>query len=354
VSVSVTNVSKRFSSAGLPAVHDVSFTAPTGSITSLLGPSGSGKTTLLRLIAGLEKPDVGTVSLGGEDCTRVAVQKRGVGFVFQGYALFQHLSVRKNIAFGMKVAGTPAEEMTARIDELLALVQLEDLGHRYPAQLSGGQRQRVAFARALATRPRVLLLDEPFGALDARVRMELREWLRELHAKTHVTTVLVTHDQDEALELSSRVVVMHEGKVEQDGSPQEVYDHPRTPFVASFIGRANVVTTRIEAGRASVGATSLELPAGAAEGSAVSAFVRPHDVKLQKAEDGAAAHASMAHIEALTRVGAYVKVELKLSSAQRMSVQIPRGELDAMGVTIGDRVIVDVAGAKIFVGDYSI
>jgi sulfate transport system ATP-binding protein len=205
----------------------------------------------------------------------------------------------------------------------------------------------------LATRPKVLLLDEPFGALDARVRMELREWLAQLHAQTHVTTLLVTHDQDEALELSSKVVVMQGGRVEQVGTPQDVYDHPATPFVASFIGGANVLRTKVEAGKAALGLQGLSAPPGAQDGTQMSAFVRPHDVKLRKADEGSP-HSSVAQIEQLARVGAFVRVELRLSSSQRMTVQLPRSELDSMGVTVGDRVLVDLAAAKIFVGDYSI
>jgi sulfate/thiosulfate transport system ATP-binding protein len=356
-SVTVERLSKQFVALDRPAVRDVSFVAPLGGITTLLGPSGSGKTTVLRMIAGLEEPDSGKVLIGGQDCTRIPVQKRGVGFVFQGYALFEHLSAWGNIAFGLKLQKMHPKAIADRVGELLALVQLENLGDRYPTQLSGGQRQRVAFARALATRPQVLLLDEPFGALDTRVRAELREWLRELHRKTHVTTLLVTHDQDEALELSQQVVVMNEGRVEQVGEPHEVYDRPASPFVASFVGAANVLHGQVKGGRAAVGALSFDAPAGALDGSTVNAFVRPHEVKIRKEAPGTvlgAQDVSVASIESLTRIGGYVRVNLRLSTAEAVSVQMLKAELDALGVNEGDRVMVDIGAAKIFMGDYSI
>jgi sulfate transport system ATP-binding protein len=330
MSVVVEHLTRRFSGTTPPAVHDVSFEAPKGMVTALLGPSGSGKTTVLRLIAGLEIPDGGVVRLCGRDMTRVPVQRRGVGFVFQGYALFEHMTVRDNIGFGLSVRRAPRREIDARVDELLALVQLESLGERYPAQLSGGQRQRVAFARALATRPVVLLLDEPFGALDARVRLELRGWLRELHKKVDVTTILVTHDQEEALEIAERVVVMREGGVEQIGTPHEVYDSPRTPFVASFIGNANALRTH--------------------EGGVT--YVRPHDVKVVRA-DGAPPVAS-AEVIGCLRVGAYVKLDLRLPSGEALVVQLPRAEAEALALAPGDRVLVRLGEPVMFTGDYAI
>src|SRR5215217_484275 len=229
MSIIVEQLTRRFSPGGSPAVSDVSFHAPAGAITSLLGPSGAGKSTLLRLICGLEIPDAGRVLIDGVDCTSLPVQQRNVGVVFQSYALFRHMTVRENIAFGLNVRKLPRAEVEARVDEMLRLVQFEALGERHPGQLSGGQRQRVAFARALAIRPRVLLLDEPFGALDTRVREELREWLHALHTRTGLTTLLVTHDQQEALEISQHVVVMSEGRVAQAGSPEDIYDRPASP-----------------------------------------------------------------------------------------------------------------------------
>src|SRR4029077_12937293 len=242
---------------GTPAVADVSFIAPAGGITALLGPSGSGKSTVLRVIAGLEQPDSGQVLFGDEDVTAVPAQRRGLGFVFQSYALFKHMNVRKNIAFGLGVRRVAADEARRKVDELLSLVQLDGFGDRYPAQLSGGQRQRVAFARALAIAPKMLLLDEPFGALDAQVRVELRDWLRRFHDEHHMTTLLVTHDQEEAAEVSDHVVVMHEGHVAQAGTLRAVYDRPATPFVAAFVGGANVLRGQMVGGRVSVGSGSL-------------------------------------------------------------------------------------------------
>src|SRR5436309_5736153 len=237
--IAVDGLVKRFGS--FTAVDGVAFEAPEGKITALLGPSGSGKSTVLRMIAGLERPTAGRITLAGEDQTLAAVQERRVGFVFQHYALFRHMTVRQNVAFGLEVQRPrPAEpEIRARVDELLALVQLHGYAERYPSQLSGGQRQRVALARALAPRPRVLLLDEPFGALDSKVRDELRTWLRRLHDEVHVTSLFVTHDQQEAFEVADQVVVLNRGKVEQAGPPQELYEHPATPFVTQFLGSVN-------------------------------------------------------------------------------------------------------------------
>ncbi|MBX7100616.1 MAG: ABC transporter ATP-binding protein [Myxococcaceae bacterium] len=353
MSVTVEGLTKKFAPGGRPAVHQATFTAPSGAITTLLGPSGSGKTTVLRMIAGLEAADAGTVRLGALDCTRLPVRERGVGVVFQGYALFKHLSVRRNIAFGLEVRRRPKAEIDRRVEELLALVQLEALGDRLPDQLSGGQQQRVAFARALAIEPRVLLLDEPFGALDSRVRVELRTWLAELHRKTHLTTILVTHDQDEALELSQQVVVMNEGRIEQIGSPDEIYDRPATAFVAAFIGNANVLRGTVKEGQAALGAHALGALGSAPEGSAVQAFVRPDEVKLARADPDAPAM-SLGLVEALTRIGGFVKVGLRLPSGERLTVELGKAEFEALSVSQGDRVLVDLGGAKIFVEDYSI
>src|SRR5947209_1158183 len=235
MSIEIRNVSKRF--GDFQALDDVSIDVESGSLTALLGPSGSGKSTLLRVIAGLETPDTGEIRLAGEDATVLAPQKRGVGFVFQHYAAFKHMTVRQNVAFGLKVRKRPKDEIAVRVDELLSLVQLEGFGHRYPAQLSGGQRQRMALARALAPQPKVLLLDEPFGALDARVRAELRAWLRRLHDEVQVTTVLVTHDQEEAMDVADSIVVMNHARIEQAGNLEALYDHPASEFVMSCIGQ---------------------------------------------------------------------------------------------------------------------
>src|SRR5215470_1261515 len=280
MSLTVHRLTKRFPTANTPAVAEVSFSAPTGAITALLGPSGSGKSTILRIVAGLEEPDQGTVHFGDDEVTALPVQKRGVGFVFQSYALFRHMTVRDNVAFGLSIRKLGRAEIDERVSDLLRLVQLEGLDDRYPTQLSGGQRQRVAFARALAIEPKILLLDEPFGALDARVRLELRDWLRRFHDEVHVTTLLVTHDQEEAMELSEHVVVMHQGRVEQSGSPHDIYDRPATPFVAEFVGGTNVLQGRVENGRAALSQSlSVDVP-GVKEGTQVQAFVRPAEVKL--------------------------------------------------------------------------
>ena len=354
MSVVVEQLTKRFTHGGTPAVADVSFHAPTGAITTLLGPSGAGKSTLLRLIAGLEQPDSGRVSIAGVDCTHVPVQRRGIGVVFQGYALFKHLTVRQNLAFGLETRKLPKAEVRARVEEMLQLVQLEPLGDRYPGQLSGGQRQRVAFARALAIRPQLLLLDEPFGALDSRVRVELREWLQSLHERTGVTTLLVTHDQEEALEISQHVVVLGGGRVAQAGPPEDIYDRPATPFVASFVGGTSVLKGWVvRSGRAEVGSLEVDAPGSAREGEAVQAFIRPHDVKIVKPAQGTPGpHES--RVERLKSVGGYVKVLLKLPTGESVSVEVPRAEFDNLGVVEGDHVHADVRLAKVFLGDYSI
>ena len=247
----VEGLSKRFGS--FEAVDDVTFTAPAGAITALLGPSGSGKSTVLRMIAGLEEPTAGRICMGDEELTVKSVQERRVGFVFQHYALFRHMTVRENVAFGLRVRKESPRRGERRVDELLELVQLAPFADRYPDQLSGGQRQRVALARALAPQPKVLLLDEPFGALDAKVRQDLRRWLDELHRELGVTSLLVTHDQEEALELANQIVVMHEGRVEQVGAPGEIYDRPATPFVAGFVGSANVLHGEVVEGHVHLG-----------------------------------------------------------------------------------------------------
>jgi sulfate transport system ATP-binding protein len=352
----VKNVTKRFTARGTPAVADVSFAAPTGGITTLLGPSGSGKSTVLRVVAGLEEPDAGQVMFGGEDVTNLPAQKRGLGFVFQSYALFKHMTVRKNIAFGLGVRKVGVEETHRKVEELLSLVQLDGLGDRYPAQLSGGQRQRVAFARALAIEPKVLLLDEPFGALDAQVRVELRDWLRAFNAQRHVTTLLVTHDQEEAAELSDHVVVMHEGRVAQAGTPREIYDRPATPFVAGFVGGANVLRGQMVDGRVSVGALAAVAVTGGAgmpDGAAVNAYVRSHDVTLTKASAGTSG-AGAAHVERMAWLGGYVKLSLKLPDGSPMTVELPKAEVELLAIAEGDSVIASFREAKVFTQDYSI
>ena len=354
MSVVVEQLTKRFTTAGTPAVADVSFEAPSGAITTLLGPSGAGKSTLLRLIAGLELPDSGAVRIAGVDCTHMPVQRRGIGVVFQGYALFKNMTVRQNIAFGLETRREPRAQVEARVDEMLRLIQLEDLGGRHPSQLSGGQRQRVAFARALAIRPKLLLLDEPFGALDSRVRGELREWLQGLHERTGVTTLLVTHDQQEALEISQHVVVLSDGRVAQAGTPEEVYDRPATPFVASFVGGTSVLRGRIHSGRAEVGSLVVEAPGSGREGDEVHVFVRPHDIKLAKPARGGPLGDATSRVERLKPVGGYVKVLLKLPTGESVTVELPRAEFEHLGVVEGDHVRADLRLATVFPGDYTI
>jgi sulfate transport system ATP-binding protein len=355
MSLTVKNLTKRFTASGTPAVADVSFSAAPGGITTLLGPSGSGKSTVLRIVAGLEQPDTGQVLFGDQDMTSVPAQKRGLGFVFQSYALFKHMTVRKNIAFGLGVRKVPSDEVRRKVDELLSLVQLDGLGERYPAELSGGQRQRVAFARALAIQPKVLLLDEPFGALDAQVRVELRDWLRRLHGERDVTTLLVTHDQEEAMEVSDRVVVMHDGRVAQTGSVREVYDRPATPFVAAFVGGANVLRGMMVDGRVSVGSLAVALADGvdAPDGAAVHAYVRPHDVTLTKADAGASG-VSLARVERMAWLGGTVKLSLKLADGAPMTVEMPKSEVQALAINEGDLVMASPREAKVFLEDYSI
>jgi sulfate transport system ATP-binding protein len=318
----IQNVRKEFDR--FPALHDVSLDIRSGELIALLGPSGSGKTTLLRLIAGLDFPTAGTILFGEDDASRKSVQERNVGFVFQHYALFRHMTVADNIGFGLKVrpasSRPPKSEIRRRASELLDLVQLSGLENRYPSQLSGGQRQRVALARALAIEPRVLLLDEPFGALDAQVRRELRRWLREIHDRTGHTTVFVTHDQEEALELADRVVVMSQGRIEQVGSADDVYDRPASPFVYGFIGESSALPVRVENGQLwledrSIGIRVQDMP----EGPATLHF-RPHDVELLDGCGGCIAGT----VSASRRVAGTRRVELEVGGArERVEIELP-------------------------------
>ncbi|MEZ5102446.1 MAG: TOBE-like domain-containing protein [Thermoleophilia bacterium] len=303
MAIAVRQVTKRF--GDFVALDNVSLAIAGGSLTALLGPSGSGKSTLLRVIAGLEHPDEGEVSIDGEVVTHVPVQKRGVGFVFQHYAAFKHLTVEDNVAFGLSIRKRSKREIRERVRELLELVQLDGLGGRYPSQLSGGQRQRMALARALAIEPRVLLLDEPFGALDARVRKDLRTWLRELHEQTHTTTVLVTHDQEEAMEVADRVVVMNEGLIEQTGKPRDLYDHPTTEFVMSFVGAVNRIGDL---------------------------WVRPHDLEVRLDPDHATREAM---IERIVHLGFEVRADLVLDTGDHVTVQLSRHEAEQLELRAG-------------------
>ena len=334
----VQDVSKQFGS--FQAVDQVSLEVKTGSLVALLGPSGSGKSTLLRLIAGLEMPDSGKILLTGRDATFQSVQDRNIGFVFQHYALFKHLTVRKNIAFGMEIRKMPPGKIRDRVEELLELVQLVGLGDRYPSQLSGGQRQRVALARALAVEPKVLLLDEPFGALDARVRKDLRDWLRRLHDEVHVTTVFVTHDQEEAMEVSDEIVVMNQGKVEQIGTPAEIYDHPASAFVMSFIGPVNVLPS-----------TSNIFQGNGFESAHPEVFVRPQDVVIDTRPNG---NSVPARISRLIHLGWEVQLELTLDDGQVVKAHLARDRFDELQVRPQQRVYVKPKEAKAFPLYYSI
>jgi sulfate ABC transporter, ATP-binding protein len=317
--ITIENLHKRF--GGFAALEDINLEIREGELLALLGPSGSGKTTLLRVIAGLEHADAGRILFGGEDASRLRVQERRVGFVFQHYALFRHMTVAENIAFGLKVRRGrdrwPAARIAARVEELLSLVQLQGLGGRYPAQLSGGQRQRVALARALAIEPRVLLLDEPFGALDAQVRRDLRAWLRQLHVQTGLTTVFVTHDQEEALELADRVAILNGGRIEQLATPAEAYDRPATPFVYSFVGAVNRLRGRRAGGRIEVEGLALPatggLPAG--EEGEVDVYVRPED--LRPGEGG-----WEAVVVGAQRSGPRLRVRARLGGGQGQEVEV--------------------------------
>jgi sulfate transport system ATP-binding protein len=338
MTIEVRHIRKQF--GDFTALDDVSLAFPTGELTALLGPSGCGKTTLLRIIAGLEHPDSGQVILDQKDASARHVRERQVGFVFQHYALFKHMTVFENVAFGLRVkprAERPAEEQIRRkVKDLLELVQLDWLAERYPPQLSGGQRQRIALARALAVEPRVLLLDEPFGALDAKVRKELRRWLRRLHDDLHVTSIFVTHDQEEALEVADQVVLMNKGRVEQQGAPGEVYNHPASPFVYGFLGNVNLFHGRVHEGVMATGDASFELPehAAATVGNAI-AYVRPHELEIDRYSAGSQgivvklrrAHAigPLAQLD-LQRVDNAELVEVVMSNERFGHLQLKEGE----------------------------
>jgi sulfate transport system ATP-binding protein len=334
MSIEVRNIRKHFGS--FVALDDVSLDIPTGELVALLGPSGSGKTTLLRIIAGLETPDAGLVQFDRAEATRLSARDRNVGFVFQHYALFRHMTVFENVAFGLRVRPRrlrPSEErIRARVGELLGLVQLDWAGERLPSQLSGGQRQRVALARALAVEPKVLLLDEPFGALDAKVREELRRWLRRLHDELHITSVFVTHDQEEALELANRVVVLNAGRIEQAGTPEELYHHPATPFVYNFLGNVNLFHGRVRDGKVYIRDTPIAFSPGhdlaSANGKSAVVYVRPHllDIHL-KSNGGSSFPATVSHINS---AGPTVKVELTSQWGDQVHVELDHERFRAL------------------------
>jgi sulfate transport system ATP-binding protein len=337
MSITIQNVSKHFGS--FHAIDNVSLEIKSGSLVALLGPSGSGKSTLLRMIAGLEPPDAGHIYLIGEDATQQSVQERHIGFVFQHYALFKHMTIKKNIAFAMEIRKVPQSTISKRVDELLELVQLKGLGDRYPSQLSGGQRQRIALARALAVQPKVLLLDEPFGALDAKVRKELRSWLHNLHKEVNITTVFVTHDQEEAMEVADEIVVMNKGRVEQVGTPAEIYDKPASAFVMSFIGPVNVLPKSV--GLFANGTTANS--DGAAHSELV--FLRPHDVEIKtKPESGFAT----AKVSRIIHLGREIQTELVLESGQTVTAYVSRDRFDYLQLKREQQVYVKPKQAMVF------
>ncbi len=359
MSIEIRNVSKQF--GDFHALRDVSLDIDSGELIALLGPSGCGKTTLLRIIAGLETADEGSIHFYGEDTTDVHVRERKVGFVFQHYALFRHLTVFENVAFGLRVKPRdqrPAEaEIKKKVHDLLKLVQLDWVAERYPPQLSGGQRQRIALARALAVEPRVLLLDEPFGALDAKVRKELRRWLRRLHDELHVTSIFVTHDQEEALEVADRVVVINQGKIEQSGSPQQVWDHPASPFVYSFLGDVNLFHGRAHSGEVQLQGLRIDAPEHSAvrNGKAL-AYVRPHEFEVAAYVEGGSGIA--ATILRAIVVGPTARLELEplgnsadspTAAQSVIEVHLPAQQFHATGLREGDKVLATPRNVRLFV-----
>ncbi|WBY01926.1 sulfate ABC transporter ATP-binding protein [Ramlibacter tataouinensis] len=360
MSIEIRNVSKQF--GNFQALRNVSLDIDSGELVALLGPSGCGKTTLLRIIAGLETADDGSILFAGEDTTDVHVRERQVGFVFQHYALFRHMSVFENVAFGLRVkprGQRPSEvQIKQKVHELLGLVQLDWLADRFPAQLSGGQRQRIALARALAVEPKVLLLDEPFGALDAKVRKELRRWLRRLHDELHVTSIFVTHDQEEALEVADRVVLMNAGQIEQVGSPQAVWDHPASPFVYGFLGDVNTFHGRAHQGQVHLEGLQLQAPEHAdAENAKAFAYVRPHDLDVQRYTPGA--RGIVAQLSRAIVVGPIARLELlpvddtqAADPARQDTVieaQVPAQQFRELGFQEGDTLVVMPRRARVFV-----
>jgi len=347
MSIQVQNVVKRFGS--FSALHDVSLEIPDGKLIALLGPSGSGKTTLLRVIAGLEAHDSGTVLFDGRNAAYRHPRDRRVGFVFQHYALFQHSTVFENIAFGLRVRPRPVrpseEEIGRRVQEMLDLVQLNGLADRYPTQLSGGQRQRVALARALAIEPRILLLDEPFGALDAKVREELRRWLRRLHEQMEITTILVTHDQEEALEVADQVVIMNRGRIEQVGTPEEVYESPINPFVYTFLGTVTIFRGRLTDGKLQVGELQLEAPehSGAGQEHAFGC-VRPHDLVVSRDGNGMPVLVKNVHV-----IGPWVRLELRRrDTGEPLEAELPKDSYQDLGVNVDELVFVTPRKFRVF------
>ncbi len=352
MSIRLEQINKKF--GDFVAVDNVNLSIQTGELTALLGPSGSGKTSLLRIIAGLEQADSGSIHFDELDISARHVSERGVGFVFQHYALFKHMTVYENVAFGLTVKPKkqrPAPELIRKkVQHLLELVQLDWTADRYPSQLSGGQRQRIALARALAVEPKVLLLDEPFGALDAKVRAELRRWLRRLHDEIHVTSVFVTHDQEEALEVADKIVVMNKGRIEQQGSPEQVYDNPANPFVYEFLGNVNLFHARIKQGKAEIGQLSVASPEFSNEQEASGfAYVRPHEMEVLLSP---ADQALEAKLDLITVVGPQVRLELVAKDTQQLiHVELSRERFKQLGLSLGQQAWVKPRYTKVFLGE---
>lgn len=355
MSISAQNVTKRF--GDFVALDDVSVECPAGSLVALLGPSGSGKTTLLRIIAGLETADAGTVRFQDSNITDRDARDRNMGFVFQHYALFRHMTVFENVAFGLRVRKWPEQKVRDRVHELLRLVRLEEKAPLYPSSLSGGQKQRIALIRALAPEPQVLLLDEPFGALDAKVRAELREWLRRFHDELYVTSIFVTHDQEEAFEVADKVVLLNKGKVEQSGPPIEVFEHPANEFVMDFLGNVNKLPVRVEGGRALLGETgTVELPAklfGANGNGRADAYIRPHELDISRTADGG--NCLLGKIVHINPAGSVVKVRLLAEDFGLMiNVDVTPDRYKLLALKSNEIVYVTPKTAKIFESDYTI
>jgi sulfate transport system ATP-binding protein len=350
MSIHIRNVTKTFGS--FTALENVSLDVSDGALLALLGPSGSGKTTLLRIIAGLEHADTGTIEENGADITDLHARSREVGFVFQHYALFRHMSVFENVAFGLRVRKVPDAQVRSRVEELLRLVRLEGLGGRKPSQLSGGQRQRVALARALAIRPKILLLDEPFGALDAKVRVELRQWLRRLHDEIGMTSVFVTHDQEEAFELADRVVVMNHGRIEQEGSPDEVFDQPATPFVMDFLGNVNVYHGRVENGRAFWHGIPIDYPDYPhAQARDARVYLRPHELEISPFSDAwdRPGTSLPARVVRVTRGGAITRLACRPhGSESELHVDVPTDTARTLTLEPGTNVAITPRRARVF------
>lgn len=352
MSIQIQNINKHFGQFN--ALQNINLEINSGELVALLGPSGCGKTTLLRIIAGLEVPDSGNIIFNGEDATDKHVRERQVGFVFQHYALFKHMSVFDNVAFGLRVRPRetrPSEaEIKKRVMHLLKMVQLDWLAERYPAQLSGGQRQRIALARSLAVEPKVLLLDEPFGALDAKVRKELRRWLRHLHDELHVTSVFVTHDQEEALEVADRIVVMNKGQIEQAGTPDHVYEHPETPFVYQFLGNVNLFHGRVHEGEMAIGDYRHTVD----EHQAVSnqeaiAYIRPHDLEISREQDEESMVSG--EIEYVHAIGPLVRLEVQIADKQLIEIEITKDRYQKLKLNLGETVFIKPKNLKVFLTD---